>query len=237
MTSAASARTAPAVAFVALLGLAACSGAFGERVREQFHSTIATGDAPLVRVQNVAGAVRVDGWSKPVVDVNATKFGHDAQDLRNILIGVHQERSGISIVTTYTGAMRGGGVRYRIFVPEGASLWIDNVAGAVDLAGVRGNVDVETQAGTITADVGRVAGDRSVDLRATTGAITLAIAPESSASVEAESTVGDFSSDVPGVTQRRENIVGAQGGGTIGSGSAQIRLTTTTGAIALRERQ
>ena len=87
----------------------------------------------------------------------------------------------------------------------------------------------------IAANVGRVGGDRSIDLRATTGAVTLTIAPGSSATVEANSTVGDFASDVPGMTGEREHIVGARGVGTIGSGSARIRLTTTTGAIALRE--
>jgi hypothetical protein len=36
--------------------------------------------------------------------------------------------------------------------------------------------------------------------------------------------------------QRRENLVGASGSGTLGAGSARIHITTTTGAIALRQR-
>jgi hypothetical protein len=228
-------RACGATLLVPLL-LQACSGAFGERARENVHQSIAAGSAPAVRIDNVAGTVRIDGWSKPIVDVQATKYGSNESELRSIAIDVARQGDEIAIATRYSGGVHGGGVRYRISVPSGASLHITNVAGAVDFEGVRGNLDVETQAGEITADAGNVAGNRSIDLRATTGAIKLTIAPGSSAKVTAESTVGDFSSDIPGVSQERRNIVGSRGEGTIGSGSARISLSTTTGAIALREK-
>jgi len=220
----------------ALLALAACNGSFEERVHEDVHQTIAAAPAAAVHVENVAGGVRVVGWSKPAVDIVATKYGYDEQELRAITIDVRKEGDAVYITTRYGGGTHSGGVRYRIAVPAGASLDISNTAGSVDFSGVSGNVKVETQAGEITADAGRVAGNRSIDLQATTGAITLAIAPGSSATVDGTSTVGDFASDVPGVTKSRENIVGMRASGRIGSGSAQIRLNTTTGAIALRER-
>lgn len=221
-------------AMLPALMLAACNAALGERVQEDFHQAVAAGSAPAVHLENIAGSVRVEAWSRPIVDVEATKYGNDTRDVRSITIDVRKEPGQVSIVTSYAPGEHGGGVRYRISVPADASLRIGNVAGAVDLSGVRGNVDVETQAGEITADVGDVSGSRAIGLRATTGAITLTIAPGSSARVEATSTVGDFSSDVPGIARQRENLVGARGGGTIGSGSGQIRLSTTTGAIALR---
>jgi DUF4097 and DUF4098 domain-containing protein YvlB len=217
-----------------LLALCACSGSFDERVHEEFHQTLSAGTAPAVRIDNIAGSVRVEGWAKPDVDVHATKYGYDAQELRSITIGIRNEGSAISIATNYGGGMHRGGVRYRIDVPENASLNVSNVAGTVNVAGVRGDVTVQTQAGTIVADLGTVRADRSVDLAATTGAITLTIARDSDASVEAQSTVGAFSSDAPGISANRENVVGVRAAGKIGSGSARIRLGTTTGAIALR---
>ncbi len=216
--------------------LQACSGAFAERMHETVRRTIAAGAAPVVRVDNVAGTVRIEGWNKPLVDVEATKYGHDENELRSIAVDVSRQADEIAVATRYGGGVHGGGVRYRISVPSGSSLRVSNIAGAADLAGVLGDLDVETQAGEITADAGIVRANRSIDLRATTGAIKLTIAPGSSARVEAESTVGNFSSDVPGISQQRQNIVGSSGRGTIGSGSARIRLTTTTGAITLRQR-
>lgn len=224
------------IALVLPLVLQACSGALSERLHENVHRSVAAGDTPAVSVDNIAGAVRIDGWNKPVVDVRATKYGHDERELSSISIDVGRQGDAVTVATRYAGGVHGGGVRYRIAVPYGASLRVGNVAGTVDLAGVRGDLAVETQAGQITADAGVVRGNRSVDLRATTGAITLTIAPGSGARVDAQSTVGDFSSDVPGVSQERRHIVGAGGSGTIGSGSASIRLATTTGAITLREK-
>jgi DUF4097 and DUF4098 domain-containing protein YvlB len=212
-----------------------CVSSFGD-VHETIHRTVSAGASPAVRLENVAGTVQVDAWHRSDVDVVATKYGHDAQALRAVTIDVHADSSEVSIVTNYTGGTQSGGVRYRVHVPDDASLHVGNVVGAVNIRGVRGNIRVETQAGEITADLGKVAGDRSIDLRATTGAIALWISPESSAAVEASSTVGAFASNLPGVRQTRENLVGARASGTIGSGSGRIRLATTTGAIAIRQR-
>ncbi len=216
--------------------LAGCSGAFGDRVHEDVHQSVGTSAAPDVVVSNVAGAVRISAWSKPLVDVEATKYGYDPAELRGIAITIYREGDAVSIATNYSGGVHGGGVRYRIFVPLESALKVKNIAGLVDISGVTGNLDVETQAGAITVNAGRVVGKRTIDLRATTGAVKLGIAPGSSARVDADSTVGGFSSDIEGISQRRENLVGVRAGGTIGSGSGLIRLTTTTGGIALRER-
>jgi hypothetical protein len=219
----------------AVLSLTACSGSFGEGAREAFHQALASGPAPAVQIDNVAGTVRVEGWEKPTVDVAATKYAHDSDALRTVVIGVRKEGDKIFIATTYTGQTHTGGVRYRVSVPADAALAIRNVAGTVDVSRVRGDIDVGTQAGEITVNAGRVGGNRSIDLRATTGAITLVIAPGSNATVVARSTIGQIESDVPGLSQRRDNLLGASGGGTIGTGSASVRLTTTTGAISVRQ--
>jgi DUF4097 and DUF4098 domain-containing protein YvlB len=218
----------------ALAALCACTASFDERVHEEFHQSLGAGAAPSVRVDNLAGSVRIDAWSKPDVDVRATKYGYDARELRSITIAIRKEGSAVSIATNYGGEMHRGGVRYRISVPENASLNISNVAGTVDVAGVRGDVTVQTQAGTIAADLGTVTANRSVNLAATTGAIRLAIARDSNASVAAHSTVGEFSSEIPGISASRENVVGVRAAGKIGSGSGRIELSTTTGAITLR---
>jgi hypothetical protein len=223
-----------AIGAAALLALCACAGSFGERVHEQFHQAIDSGATPTVHVDNIAGTVALVTWAKPVVNIVATKYGYNASDLRSVTISVNREGNGIFVVTTYGDGDHGGGVRYRISVPAGASVQVGNVAGAVSVGPVTGNVSVETQAGTIEANLGRVDGDRAIDLRATTGAITARIARESNATVDAESTVGGFSSDVSGIEQSHENVVGVRASGRIGSGTARIRLSTTTGAIALR---
>ena len=223
-----------AIGLGALLALCACSGSFGERVHEEFHQAVDSGTTPIVHVDNIAGTVQIATWAKPIVNIVATKYGYDASELRSVTISVNREGNGIFVVTTYAGGNHSGGVRYRISVPVGASVQIGNVAGAVTVGAVTGNVNVETQAGTIDANLGRVDGDRAIDLRATTGTVTLRIARQSNATIDAESTVGGFSSDLAGIVQSRENVVGVRASGKLGSGTARIVLNTTTGAIALR---
>jgi hypothetical protein len=148
---------------VAALALCACSGASGERVHEEFHQTIDNGTSPSVTVDNVAGSVTIETWTKPSVDVSATKYGYDASELRGITIDVSRGAAGISIKTRYEGDDHNGGVRYTIAVPQASSLDVRNVAGPVRVAGVTGDVTVETQAGTVDARLGKVDGSRSID--------------------------------------------------------------------------
>jgi DUF4097 and DUF4098 domain-containing protein YvlB len=218
----------------ALVALCACNVQLGDRVHEDYHQSIDTGATPVVHVDNIAGMVTVEPWAKPVVNIAATKYGSDMNDVRNVTIGVHRAGDGIFIVTTYSGVTRGGGVSYRISVPAGASVQVSNVAGAASIGAVTGNVSVVTQAGAIDASLGRVEGRRTIALSATAGGITLRISSASSASVDATSTVGAFSSDVPGILQSRTNFIGASASGKVGAGTARIKLTTTTGAISLK---
>lgn len=222
---------ATAPLFAALLATG-CTG-FSEHARETVHQRVA-GTPAMVRVHNVAGTVRVEGSSRAAVDVEATKFASGETELRSIHVDVRKEGNEVVVATTYEGSTHGGGVRYRITVPSGVAVDVDTVAGAVDVAGVSGDLSVETQAGRITADCGRVAGNRAIVLDATTGAIDLTLARDSSATIDARSTVGHISSELSEIVARRQNFVGANATGKIGSGSARIRLTTTTGAIALR---
>ena len=231
MTFVHAARTVP---LAALLALGACAGTFSQ-VHERFHQTIPVSGAPTVHIDSVAGQIRINAWAKPTVAVEATKYGRDAEELHTVMIDAHAEGRNIFIATKYSGNTHEGAVNYTISVPANASLEIKNVAGTVDIAGVHGDVAVATQAGTIAADLGKVHGNRSIDLSATTGTVRLSIARDSSASVEAHSTVGDFSSDFPRITKSSHNVVGVSATGKIGSGSAKIRLSTTMGAIALRE--
>lgn len=181
----------------AALSLSACSGSFGENVRASFHQAVASGASPIVHVENVAGSVRIEGWAKRTVDIAATKYAHDEDALRAIAIGIRRDGDTITVVTNYAAAVHAGGVRYRISVPADAALQVHNVAGAVDAGRIRGNVDVDTQAGEITVEAGAVTGSRSIDLRATTGAITLVIAPGSNATVVARSTLATSRATFP----------------------------------------
>lgn len=223
------------ISLASLLTLSACNASFGDRVHEDVHQAFSTGATPVVHVNNVIGRVRIATWDKPSVDVKATKYASDDDYLRNITIDMHLTGNDVTIATRYTGSDQKGGVRYTITVPTNASLDIDNVAGTIDVAGVRGNVTAKSQVGTIDAKLGTVGADRTLNLDTTTGTVRLAIAGDSSARVDAHSTIGSFSTDFPTIQTSRDNL-GASASGSIGAGAGKIRLTTTTGSIDLNKQ-
>lgn len=219
---------------LALTMLIACG--FGTTVREQVHQTVPDAGSATVHVENTAGSIDVTGWDKPTVDVRAEKSADSIQALHDVNVTVRRGSDGIHIETTYSGAIHQGGVRYTLSVPAGAPLDVRNDAGSVTISGARGNVDARTQAGSVTADLGTIAGGRNVSLTATTGSVRLSMSRNSSAKVDARSSVGSIRSDFAGILPSRQNVVGSSASGSIGSGSARIRLSTTTGSITLAER-
>ncbi len=222
------------VRWLALAGLsiafAACSGT---QVREPFHQSVSTGAAPSVRIDNAVGEIRVTGWQKHSIEIDAVKSGMSADAVRNIDIDVQLRGDTVTIATKYRG-FASGGVAYTISLPAGSSLLVNNATGTIGINGVDGNVTAGTQTGEVDASVGRVTGRRAIALTATTGSVRLHIDPNSDARVDAQTRIGDVTSDFPSISTSRQNVVGAAASGTIGSGTGTIRLTTTTGAIALR---
>lgn len=215
------------------IALTACSGT---QFRESVHKSVTAGAAPHVHIDNSVGEVNVTGSQSHVIDIEAVKSGTSPEAVRNIDIDVQSQGDTVTIATKYRN-FASGGVRYTISVPAGASLDIDNTTGAIHVDGVDGDLTASTQTGEIVANAGRVAARRAIDLTATTGAIKLGIDPHSDARVDASTTIGDVRSDFDSVESARQNVTGASASGTIGNGSASIRLKTTTGAIVLRHSE
>jgi len=213
----------------------ALSGCSGTQVREHVHKSISVGSAPSVRIDNAVGQIRVTGWQQNTIDIEAVKDGMSLDAVRNIDIDVQTNGNDVTIATKYHG-FGNGGVAYTISVPAGSSLDIANSTGEIRIEGVDGDVKATAQTGSVVVNAGRVSAKRSIDLTATTGSIKLAIDSHSDARVDARASLGDVKSDFPSVESSRQNVVGASASGTIGRGSASIRLTTTTGSIALLQR-
>jgi hypothetical protein len=191
-------------------------------VRETVHRSVSVGTSPLVQVANSVGSVTVRGWDKPVVDIVAEKRAHTADALKGVTIDVNTRGSDISIATVNksgAGFWSGAGVRYTIMVPANTWVQVVNETGGVKIGGVRGNVMVRAQTGGVSADLGKVAGNRTIDMRVATGGIDVTIARDSDATVDMHATVGGVKSEFSG--------------DRIGTGSARIHLITTTGGVAL----
>ena len=230
--------TARFSALLAALSLAGCgySTFGGHNVEVRLHRTLPATGVTHVNVANISGSIVIHGWNKPDVDVSALESGsgQDAIDRTHVTI----ERSGSAIVvkTTYDSGggwfeRSGAQVDYTIHVPAAASLSVSNVSGPTTMNGLRGNIDAEEVSGLLDASLGRLAGTRNVHISAISGSVTVRIARNSDARVDASTISGDVNLFFPADTH--QGAVGNAATGQIGKGAASMIVKTISGSVAV----
>jgi len=100
------------------------------------------------------------------------------------------------------------------------SIWVENREGMVRASTTSGDIDVRT----------RSTGD--VDLESSSGSVDLAVDPDGFGSVYLSASSGDVESDLP-IKVRRQSDGHIEG--TLGTGTARLRVTTNSGDIVVNE--
>ncbi len=149
----------------------------------------------------------------------------------------------------------GGGstnVNYTVTVPRSANVHVSNTNGGVQLTSVSGEMrvettnggvdltrcagaaNVETTNGHIHAELASLAPQKQVRLETTNGGIELIVPQKVAANVDAETTHGSVTSELPiaAKTSGRTSIRGA-----INGGGPDVMLRTTNGGIRIRAAQ
>jgi DUF4097 and DUF4098 domain-containing protein YvlB len=226
------------------------------QVTEELHQTYPLAATGHVSVHNVNGSVRITGWDRAEVKLDAVKRGRDQQALQEASIVIDARADSIDIRTRYPqdgSHHNAAGVEYTLSVPRGAELSrISTVNGQITIEGVAGTVRANSVNGAITAT--RLEGDadfstvngrveldfekfqaRSLKASSVNGGLSVALPAGAGAQLSAQTVNGRISSDFDvSVRQTRShpNSVTA----TVGPGGAPVKLNTVNGAIALRRR-
>lgn len=247
-------KSAVVVAIMLTLGFGERALAFEQQVLSAHYPLPAGGS---ISVENVEGAIRVEGWDRAEVEVTITKTalgsGSRADDVR---IVVESAERAIAFVTLYPSDS-GEPVRvdYRLRVPRQVRLArLETLEGDIVVHDVEGGVNARSLNGNIlqTAVAGRVAartinGNIAVSLRAlpdgraplsleaVNGNLELLLPPEPNAELELNTVAGRIESNypftvsaVPGDSTRRARL---------GRGGVLIRLRTVRGNIRVGERE
>ncbi|HJQ36484.1 MAG TPA: DUF4097 family beta strand repeat-containing protein [Thermoanaerobaculia bacterium] len=142
-------------------------------------------------------------------------------------------------------------VRYELTIPRNMNLDVRTVNGSIHLADVNGHleldttngkievercsgsIDASTTNGGIRAHLVQVAKGQPMRFETTNGRIELEVPPSLAADIEAGTTNGSISTDLPVATThfKRNSLRG-----TINGGGPSIRLRTTNGGIAIKTR-
>lgn len=207
-------------------------------------------------VENVQGAVSVEGWERAEVAVTVTKTALAPTDrLDDVRVGVESGAESLTLRTLYPSDLEEPiRVDYQLRVPHRVRLErlrtlvgdinIRDVEGPVDARSLHGNIIEEDVAGPLVAQA--LTGDIAVSLRALPGPSTpllldtvsgnldLLLPPGADADLELRTVAGRIEgnylfevSAVPGDGTRRARV---------GHGGVRVRLQTIRGNIRVGER-
>ncbi len=239
------------VVFITVLFALACATP-GHALEKQFNQTYALPAGGTVELQNVNGAIEVQGWDRAEVQVHAVKSTRQREsDLDRVSIEVESTPKSISILTRYP--QNEGvevAVQYTLRVPHGARLErIGTVNGTLRISGVdtveelhtvNGNVEVfeaggairaRTTNGNIHLELAHLQSPAGATLETTNGSLELALPSDTQANIEARCLNGNFYSELPVSAQTAQRLREVRG--LLGRGGAPLQLRTVNGGIRI----
>jgi DUF4097 and DUF4098 domain-containing protein YvlB len=253
-------------ALVALSFLATGAGVMtqqSEMLREEFHQTYALAADGRVSLGNINGSVRVTGWDRNEVKVDAVKTAYRRDRLDEAKIEVRADTSSIHIETEYPnrtltftdGEGRSNNpatVEYTLMVPRNAridsielingNLDVDGISGDVKASSINGRVSahelmgevkLSTINGKLEAIFGRLGEAKVISLGSVNGPVLLTIPSDSNAELKARTVHGGITNDF-GLPVRRGDYVGNDLAGQLGQDGSRIKLDNVNGSITIR---
>jgi DUF4097 and DUF4098 domain-containing protein YvlB len=218
---------------------------------ENFNYPLASGGKFTIDDANGAIAIRCSDRNE--VEITATKQGESQADLDGIQIDTKQEGDSIEVRTVYSRpGPHNGSVSYQVVLPKDVGRLVAKTAnGSISAESVGGDVTIKSENGAITAtnlkgafslnttngSISAVCTDLAGDghLHTTNGSISLALPQSADALIEAGTTVGHISSNLP-ANKVNKGIVGETLEARLGAGSHHLEAKTTNGSIRLEAR-
>lgn len=200
------------------------------------------------------GGVRVEGWSRNVVEVRAKVWANartmaQAEDIADE-VRVRMDDGRLRADGPDTGRGESWGVSWEVMVPHDSDLdiethnggiGVEDVTGRIEFHALNGGVRLTGVAGDVvgqTTNGGRhveLAGDNwdgeGLDVETTNGGVTLLVPANYSARLETGTVNGGIDIDFPVTVQGR---VGRRLSTTLGEGGPTVRAVTTNGGVRVR---
>lgn len=219
-------------------------------ISKEFNQTYPLQPGGSFELQNVNGAVDVQGWDRDEVEVHAVKTAKQKEsDLERVSIEVDAKPDSVAIATRYP--QNEGvevAVEYTIRVPHGAhvehlatvngTLRIAGVEDVGDLHSVNGNIEIyegggavhaHTTNGSLHLELSHICPQNGAIAETTNGSVFLAIPSDTQANLEARSMNGSFVSELP--VSQESSLRPREVNGKLGRGGPPIRLHTVNGGI------
>jgi len=250
-------------AFLIYGNIAGAIAGTSDELREEFHQTYPLSAEGRVALHNVSGTVRITGWDRNEVRVDAVKRAERRERLSEAEIKVESTADSIRIWTKYPDdnvtisskkdrSNDWASVDYTLTLPRTARLdSIALVSGSLEITGITGDVRastvsgklkasglagearLSTVSGTLDATFDRLTETKPITLSSVNGAILMTLPSDSQAQLRANTLSGPITSDF-GLDAQQTGYVGHQLYGQLGKGGVSIRLHSVNGSIGIR---
>ncbi|HEX8175038.1 MAG TPA: DUF4097 family beta strand repeat-containing protein [Pyrinomonadaceae bacterium] len=252
------------LAVLALIAAQAGAALAQDKVQEEFHQTYQLSQAGRIQLENINGSVRVTGWDRNEVKVDAVKWAYTRERLDEAQIIVEPGTDSLRIYTRYPernqnfrsdpqGKLNNPAtVEYTLFVPRGARIdAIEIINGGVSLEGLTGDVRASSINGNVTArglrgeaKLSTINGNLEADFNQLDAAKSIALAsvngdvaitlPSDASANLRANNVHGGIKNDFGLPVRKGEYVGYDLAGQLGQGATRIRLANVNGQITIR---
>jgi DUF4097 and DUF4098 domain-containing protein YvlB len=218
-------------------------------VSEEIRRSFQLAPGALVSVSTISGPVDVQTWSGDKAEVYIVRSAETQRDLDCYRTVVEQTSAGLSITHEQDCRNIRARQRVQLKLPKDVNLRIDTVSGDVHIGAIDGSARLDSISGGVWMDqtngdtnINSVSGQvnlniaqlnrRGLRLNSISGKVVLRIADNINADLRVDSISGHVSSEIPGVTISKvgDSSYRAQ----IGSGGAEISISSVSGNITLR---
>ena len=242
---------------LALSSLFAASTAVASVERDYSESWQMDSDSKI-RLQNINGAVEVEGWDRNEVQLDYRITADDEDDLQRVKVDIDQSSDSLDVEVDYEDnnsswwgrGNNSGSVSFSLKVPRGAVLQdISSVNGGIEIRGVTNRIKTETVNGSIevagaandlsassvngsvVVNFTRMGGSQRASIETVNGRIKVQIPSDSNVTVDAETVHGSIKNDFG--LKAEKGFIGNDLRGAIGNGDANISLETVNGSISI----
>jgi hypothetical protein len=223
---------------------------------QDFQRSITLPSGGLIRVGNVSGDVRVEGYSGNSVIVEGFKEGRDRD-----LVKIEDLSSGdrVDVRVRYPeNCSCDASVNFQVRVPANISynfdriysvsgnvditgitgrLRAESVSGDVDVAGVTGLVSASSVSGDVNAAIVEVEGAGDMKFSSVSGNVTVRAPSSLDADIEMSSVSGSLKTDFAIEVHEPRYGPGRSARGRLGSGAHSLRISTVSGRVSLSRNE
>lgn len=225
---------------------------------EEFHHSYPLAANGTVDISNVNGRVRITGTDTGEVKVDAIKRADSKEKLDEARIEVESAPTAFSLRTRYPEHWFGGdhqaSVEYTITVPKGVRLKASVVNSSLEISGVSGEVrassvnssatasglmnsaEVSSVNGRAEAQFDAMPNSGRIHVHTVNGSALVTLPASAGADVRAHTVNGSIHNDFNLPVERPRYGPGARLEGKLGSGGADLELSSVNGSIEIRQR-